>query len=529
MPAHPLIALSPRAVAWLRQRLPAAARARVFALAGPGYVAVEDWPPERQAQATMAQCALLALLLHVLLVALIGNAPPGSAAPGQGVWGAINITLRGLTPQPDAPAAVAAPEAYSGPAGTAAERRWGGAVRSPVDALPAPEAGAARLGTWNASPTPSVADPDPPVLRSPAPVQQSAPSSPMESLPPAPLPVPPQTAPDTRTATLPALGAPSPGAGVRPMLESVDRLPEPARQLELPAAPELRPLPPMPKDMSPLPPLPPSALRPVERLAPGRADALALPPLAEAPRPPVGAPVLPLAEPKSLPALSEASPRAADPLVAPRLAETPAAPATAPLVAPPEPRVMLALQPRPAALPSAAPVAGGVPALAAPDLPDVARMPELRALPPAAPVIAPAAATPAAAAASEAPVPPGSAATAPTMATPLQVGPGVPRAAAGSPDAGARAGRDVATPAAEAASAPRLNLELARPRGGEISQQGSRGVLQLLPRPPEIKSKLAEDIEKAARADCRTAHSGAGLLAVGPIVADALRGKGCKW
>ena len=115
------------------------------------------------------------------------------------------------------------------------------------------------------------------------------------------------------------------------------------------------------------------------------------------------------------------------------------------------------------------------------------------------------------------------------MAAPLEVGPGVPRPAAGAPDAGARAGRDVATPAAEAASAPRLNLDLARPRGGELSQQGSRGVLQLLPRPPEIRSKLAEDIEKAAKADCRTAYSGAGLLAVAPLAADALRGKGCKW
>ena len=101
----------------------------------------------------------------------------------------------------------------------------------------------------------------------------------------------------------------------------------------------------------------------------------------------------------------------------------------------------------------------------------------------------------------------------------------------GSPDAGAQVGRDVATPAAAAASAvPRLNLELSRPRGGELSRHGTAGVLPLLPRPPERDEKLARDIEKAARRDCRTAHSGAGILAVIPLVVDALKKDGgCKW
>ncbi len=101
----------------------------------------------------------------------------------------------------------------------------------------------------------------------------------------------------------------------------------------------------------------------------------------------------------------------------------------------------------------------------------------------------------------------------------------------GAPDAGAQVGRDVATPAAAAASAvPRLNLELARPRGGELSRHGTAGVLPVLPRPPERDEKLARDIEKSGRTDCRTAHSGAGLLAVIPLVVDALkRDSGCKW
>jgi hypothetical protein len=57
-------------------------------------------------------------------------------------------------------------------------------------------------------------------------------------------------------------------------------------------------------------------------------------------------------------------------------------------------------------------------------------------------------------------------------------------------------------------------------------------VLPLLPRPPELPDKLARDIDKAAKADCRTAYQGLGLLAVVPLAADALgggKGSGCKW
>jgi hypothetical protein len=105
----------------------------------------------------------------------------------------------------------------------------------------------------------------------------------------------------------------------------------------------------------------------------------------------------------------------------------------------------------------------------------------------------------------------------------------VARPAPGSPEAGPRLGHDQATPPSQAASAPRLNLDIARPRGGELSNQSSRGALQLMPRLPEVKSKLAQDIEKAAKPDCRTAYAGAGLLAAVPLAADALRDKGCKW
>ena len=52
----------------------------------------------------------------------------------------------------------------------------------------------------------------------------------------------------------------------------------------------------------------------------------------------------------------------------------------------------------------------------------------------------------------------------------------------------------------------------------------------LLPRPPERDDKLAKEIEKAGRPDCSKTYAGAGLLAVIPLAADALRKDGgCKW
>jgi hypothetical protein len=105
-------------------------------------------------------------------------------------------------------------------------------------------------------------------------------------------------------------------------------------------------------------------------------------------------------------------------------------------------------------------------------------------------------------------------------------------APAAAPDAGTRLGFDVATPAAQAASAPaRLNLNLPKPtRGGELSRMAAPGVLQLLPRPPDVPGKLARDIEKAAKEDCTKAYAGAGILAVIPLAVDAVRKDGgCKW
>jgi hypothetical protein len=119
----------------------------------------------------------------------------------------------------------------------------------------------------------------------------------------------------------------------------------------------------------------------------------------------------------------------------------------------------------------------------------------------------------------------------PPIPGPASAVPPTKAAPAAAADAGAQVGHDIATPASNAASAvPRLNLELSRPRGGELSRGSSRGVLPVLPRPPELDDKLARDIEKAAKIDCRKAYAGAGLLATVPLAADALgKAGGCKW
>ena len=54
-------------------------------------------------------------------------------------------------------------------------------------------------------------------------------------------------------------------------------------------------------------------------------------------------------------------------------------------------------------------------------------------------------------------------------------------------------------------------------------------MIDVLPVPPDKKSKLEQELEAAKRADCRRAYEQAGILAVVPLALDAARGKGCRW
>ncbi|MET0348235.1 MAG: hypothetical protein ABW067_00485, partial [Rhizobacter sp.] len=94
-----------------------------------------------------------------------------------------------------------------------------------------------------------------------------------------------------------------------------------------------------------------------------------------------------------------------------------------------------------------------------------------------------------------------------------------------------RATPDVASPP-PAGTPPALKLDLAPSmRGSGLpANPGSRGALNLMPPPPERKSKLAEDMQKAGKGDCRTAHADKGLLGAIPIANAALgNDSDCKW
>ena len=135
--------------------------------AGPG--GPLPWPLRPGARPSLAQCVTLALLIHILVVLVFGSAPGGSARPGEGVWGTLNIRLTGSDAGGRNEATVAA-DAHSGPAGTATRQRFGGAVRSPDLAEPVPPSpGAARQGIWQARPAePQAAHNAPPVTPAPA-------------------------------------------------------------------------------------------------------------------------------------------------------------------------------------------------------------------------------------------------------------------------------------------------------------------------------------------------------------------------
>jgi hypothetical protein len=431
---------------------------------GPGAYPVESSTQFAPATTShLLRCLLLAALLHVWLVLLLGTAPGGTAQRGQGVWGAINISLRGpQTPGATADSTPPEPLPPSGPAGTAINPRFGGVVREAGPA-PAPEPGAAQLGNWTATPLPISRDSSLPAAASPTPRVDAAQAS----------------------------SGPPPTQG---------RVTEP-RATELPATP------PGPIPVPAPPPVPMAAAEP----APTPLAERSLSPTIERDR----------TRPTDVPALIS-NPVDANTLRARSLpSRLPELAAAVPALAPPT-----VAAPAPPAPPVAAPSPTTTTAAPTVAAPVVEAPPALRAITgPAADAPQPAAAPLQSDAASVA------APGAPTFQSPVLAGPAIaaPAPQTAAPNAGPRVGTDVPTPASPATSAPRLNLQLARPRGGELSQGGATGVLQLLPRPPELPSKLAKEIEKTGKPNCKDAYAGGGLLAVVPLVLDAVRQEGCKW
>lgn len=471
---------------------------------------------------------MLALLLHVLLVVLVGNTPGGSARPGEGVWGALNITLRGLRteagsgePRPPAPS--------TGPTGTARQERFGGAVRPDSERSAVPDTpGAAQLGTWRSTPGERLIDPverelGGPVLSTPLPAPTAAP--PVLSEPPLPqrdeAPVSPErseVSTSQQRSKVPMPSAPStadiPPKETAELAPPVNPAPTPAPTVAPAPAPVPEPVLAAPVPRVPVPlGLKPADLRSSTVPAPEGLPMPSIDPVRPAPRPvavvPVPVPPAPTPAAVATPML----PRSAPPQPEPQAAPLPL-PATTPPPTPPLPRLDTLEPPTAPPLPAPAELPAGAP-LAAPSR-DLAREPVRTA----APAPAPAPATTQTPAATTAPAATPSAA--PAELSPSRPGPG-------APDAGVRVGQDVATPPSVPPSAPRLNLDLVRPRGAEISSQGPRRLFPLMPQPPELKSKLSESIEKAAKPDCRQAYAGMGLAAVLPLALDAARDKGCKW
>lgn len=488
----------------------------------------------------LQRCLLLAVLLHVWLVLVFGNAA-GTAAPGEGVWGRLTVKLVG--PRGGAADAPPGPPEKdwrdNGPVGTGKLERQGGQVRA--EPAPTTERGAGQLGRWNPREVP------PEAARTDS-LSDAAPSAATLDLPEGYKPVERLQLPTPRLRESPA-PTPTPALPAPP-----GRL----QRLEGPAEPALRPLPQPPALRQTAPaaaaPLSADLPAPVSRLdagpavtpQPNRPPSLRPSPAADA------ATLPPVPELPSAVRRLEAAPDAG---AAPeRLRASELRPATAPvepmpLTATPVPGAVRRLESagtdsRPVApmkreaelrTPAAA---VAPPALSAQDLPGTVKRlegPEGSAgvAPmPAAPLARAAAAQAGSANLSEAPtaVPELAAQQGgATLGNPVAETMAGPKASAGSPDAGSRLGQDLAVPPSASASAPRPPLNLSLPRGGDIAARRGPGLVDLLPQPPERKSKLEQSIEDATNKDCRKAYANAGILAAVPLAIDAARGKGCKW
>lgn len=424
----------------------------------------------------MGQALLLAVLLHVLLVLVFGTAPGGSAKPGEGAWGSINIRLQGDRHEPGSgEPAMVIPE--RGPVGEAKQARSGGAVR---ERPPTPEErktpGAARQGQWRQqpgdeltgdapsdrkappaatapTPAPTPAPPAPAAKTSPAPAAEPTPAPPVDT--PAPQPAPtPLTMPSDTTTVAPTRISPS--RDVQPTRSAM-----PTEALQAPSPVQL------PERPAPMLSETPTTLR--------RLDSVPVERSSQAPLP------TELKAPSALPPLTPAATAAPAP--------APTAPATTPT-------------PTPATTPATAATPATTPSTAT-----ATPTPQTRSAPTPSPTQAPANRVSL------------DGSTAQTSTQP----------SVGAPDAGARVGHDVATPASAKPNAPKLNLDLNPSRGPMAARGNAYGVVQALPKPPIDKDALAEEMKKAAQQECRKAYADKGLLAVVPLARDAIRDKGCRW
>ncbi len=526
---------------------------------------------------------LLAGLLHVWLAVLVGTAPGDARQDEPAGGGKLTVRLQGVGQPGGAPDT----QADRGPVGDAPQRRFGGVVRREDEPAPPDQPGAAREGEW--APQPSTVR----QLQESRSAQGSRPEpvSPLTQVQTetlrSELPAPPSEV-DPRVTRQLDLNAPSPTTvraqpvealarpqeGVQPLARaelpahSAQRLETAVSPVRVEAPQRLERLPvARPEALSAVPPLEAPEPRVNTFAAPSQASPLtqalrsqSLAPLNRAPAALPTAPTLNLPE-RSTGRLSADSVRSPEKVLAPSLAPVGAAQseraqdlAGSPTLSAPEHAV--AQLPADAASSAARvsapnPLSRLAPSLAAPSslqglkpMSAPAEGHSAEATPSSSPAdagsAAPAAAKPgdspaqraladgssAAGALSARPAPPQGKVSL-TGADPGQGPSALPQP--GSPDAGAQRGRDVATPPSAPASAPRLNLDLPISQRGPVASSRSRALLEIAPNPPELKTRLQKEMEKALREDCRKAYAENGLLALGGIALDALRAKGCKF
>ena len=236
----------------------------------PRLLAARLWPsalsstlqPAPQAE-KFSQCLFLAVLLHALLLLWIGTAPGGTARPGDGVWGRLNVTLAGGTGVESTvrPQATPTPP-QQGPVGKGRQERHGGAVRPAEAPQPLPMTpGAAREGEWASRvPEPGEATealasiaPD---AKAPTPSSDIAPKIMAPAQADATQEAAPQAPPAPAVAPVPAPAAvPAPAPLQLPELRALDAealpapaaLAEPTRSTAVLSAPSGRELPSSPR------------------------------------------------------------------------------------------------------------------------------------------------------------------------------------------------------------------------------------------------------------------------------------------
>nr|AGU11990.1 hypothetical protein [uncultured organism] len=98
----------------------------------------------------------------------------------------------------------------------------------------------------------------------------------------------------------------------------------------------------------------------------------------------------------------------------------------------------------------------------------------------------------------------------------------------------APAGGEAGTGSVDASAneaAPSFDMAEARSTARLIAKHRKDGLVAFpKPEPPlQRDDRLGRAIERARRADCKTAYAGLSLLAIIPLVKDTVTGTGCKW